>query len=56
MAEGADHPVREPRSSEKPELDPDGWKAIPHLLDFALELPDAERGAWLDREKPPGAA
>jgi serine/threonine protein kinase/tetratricopeptide (TPR) repeat protein len=56
MAEGAGHPVREPRLSEKPQFDPDRWKAISHLLDVALELPDAERRAWLDRFDPRDAA
>ena len=56
MAEGAGHPVREPRLSEEPKLGPDDWKAISQLLDTALELPDAERGAWLDRLEPREAA
>ena len=56
MAEGAGHPVREPRLSEKPQLSPDDWKAVSHLLDVALELPDAERAAWLDRLEPREAA
>jgi serine/threonine-protein kinase len=35
--------------SEKPKLEPEDWKAISSLLDIALELSEAERGAWLDR-------
>ena len=49
MAEGAGDPVREPRLSEKPRLDLDGWEKLSRLLDIALELPTEERGAWLDR-------
>jgi serine/threonine protein kinase/tetratricopeptide (TPR) repeat protein len=38
--------------SEKPKLDPEDWKRISDLLDAALELPPAERRAWLDRLDP----
>jgi len=56
MAEGAGHPVREPRLSDTPMLDAEGWEAISRILDIALDLPDAERGAWLDRLDPREAA
>jgi len=38
--------------SGKPKLDPDGWKTVSRLLDAALDVPPAERGAWLDRLDP----
>ena len=56
MAEGARPLVREPGLKKKHPLDPEAWKAISRLLDIAIDLPDAERGAWLDRLEPHEAA
>ena len=42
--------------SEKRKLEREGWTTLSDLLDAALDLPPAERPAWLDRLDPRAAA